>query len=83
MASCMHRDWCMVSARLGVMPLTSVRRWGSCSITVSTSAPKASKSRRAVTPPTPFTAPDMRYSKMAFSPTGIRRSTISALNWGP
>ena len=31
----------------------------------------------------PFTAPDMRYSKMAFSPTGIRRSTISALNWGP
>ena len=30
-----------------------------------------------------FTAPEERYSTKAFSPTGIRRSTISALNCSP
>ena len=73
----------MVWARLGLIPRTSVSCWGSVSMTVSTSSPKASSSRRARAAPTPFTAPEARYSAKAFSPTGIRRSTISALSWVP
>ena len=73
----------MVSARLGEMPFTSVSRRGASSITVSTSSPKASSSRRAMAAPTPFTAPEARYSSRAFSPTGIRLSTISARNCSP
>ena len=83
MESCMHRDWRMVSARLGVMPLILVSSSGCSSMTVRTSSPKASTSRRAVAIPTPLMAPEARYSSTAFSPTGIRRSTISALSCSP
>ena len=73
----------MVSARLGEMPRTLVSCWGSSSMTVRISSPKTSSSRRAVAAPMPLMAPEARYSSKAFSPTGIRRSTISALNCSP
>ena len=70
-------------ARFRVMPLILVRRSGCSSRTVKVSAPNSSTSRRAVAVPTPLMAPEERYSKMAFSPTGTRRSTTSALNCSP
>ena len=57
-------------ASFRVMPLMRVRYSGCSSSTVKVSAPNSSTSRRAVEEPTPFTAPEDRYSRMAFSPRG-------------
>ena len=73
----------MALARLGDTPRISHRRSGSCSITSRVSSPKWSTICLASPARMPFTAPEARYSYTAFSPTGIRRLTVSALNCSP
>ena len=55
---------------------------GASSITVSTSSPKASSSRRAMAAP-PLHRPGGQVFQQGLFPTGIRRSTISARNCSP
>ena len=73
----------MARARLGDTPRISHSFSGSFSMTARASSPKRSTICRANPMRTPFTTPEARYSKMAFSPTGMRRVTTSALNCSP
>ena len=78
-----RKDAPISRARFRVMPLILVSNSGCSSSTVKRSAPNSSTSRRAVAAPTPLRMPEDRYSSMAFSPAGTRRSTDSALNCSP
>ena len=71
------------AAFFGVMPRTSARRWGSFSMMVRVSSPKASTIRRAKAGPIPRIAPPERYLRIAPEVAGMVRSITAALNWVP
>jgi hypothetical protein len=71
------------SARVCPRPLTSRRRWGSASSTLSVSSPNFSTMRCAVTSPTPLMRPEPRYFSIPTSVSGTSSVTLVARSCSP